>query len=249
MCVWEGATFLHALSKERRRKSFLIRYVLKRIPVLETHCLGREWGERWKAFVKSDAWPRFPVPLPRLPCPSLHERSALFLPLFCLLWLAKLSLRGKSKPFLPPAGVRLNTEMATGKRPGGKAKKKKVPASLVGRRTNWPTDCSGWLTGVGWGMLERCYQVGEGNRQLVSKTPKHAAAGFLDDASICLRVDLNQRTHLFLLLICALLSAFLMAVSLFHFMRKIQMIGLLGSVKITRPRHPLGSCWTTEGHY
>lgn len=97
---------------------------------------------------------------------------------FCLLWLAKLSLRGKSKPFLPPAGVRLNTEMATGKRQGGKTKKES--ACLLSGLADWPTErLAGSLTGLGWGMLEQSYQVGDRNCQLVSKTPKHAAAGFL----------------------------------------------------------------------
>lgn len=56
---------------------------------------------------------RFPVQPPPPPCPHVNV-----LPLLLSLFLFK----GKSKPFSLPGGVRLNTEMATGKRLEGKTK-------------------------------------------------------------------------------------------------------------------------------
>lgn len=56
---------------------------------------------------------RFPVQPPAPPCPHVNV-----LPLLLSLFLFK----GKSKPFSLPGGVRLNTEMATGKRLEGKTK-------------------------------------------------------------------------------------------------------------------------------
>lgn len=56
---------------------------------------------------------RFPVQPPPPPCPHVNV-----LPLLLSLFLFK----GKSKPFSLPGGVRLNTEMATGK--GWKEKQK-----------------------------------------------------------------------------------------------------------------------------
>lgn len=46
MCVGGGILLLYALSKGEGKKSFLIRYVLKRIPLLEAHCLGGKRRER-----------------------------------------------------------------------------------------------------------------------------------------------------------------------------------------------------------
>lgn len=49
MCVGGGILFLYALSKGEK-KSFLIRYVLKRIPLLEAHCLGGKAERKMKGF-------------------------------------------------------------------------------------------------------------------------------------------------------------------------------------------------------
>lgn len=71
--------------------------------------------ERLKAFVSSLGWDQ--VSCVASP-PSPHKCLAFLLSLFLF--------KGKSKPFSLPGGVRLNTEMATGKRLEGKTKDRGV---------------------------------------------------------------------------------------------------------------------------
>lgn len=123
MCVGGGILSLLALSKGKKKVSLSGMY-FKGSHCWKSNVLGEGRKKDERLLLKVTLSPGFLclAQTPRVP-PRLSAR--LSSSHFCLLWLAKLSLRGKSKPFLPPAGVRLNTEMATGKRQGGKTKQNK----------------------------------------------------------------------------------------------------------------------------
>lgn len=143
-----GRGLLYTLSMGRKKKVSLSGMYLKGSESWKLTVLGESGGKDERLLLKVTLGPGFlcrastSMSLPAWEFNSLPPTFAFSFSQSCL-------SGGKSKPFLPPAGVRLNTEMATGKRQRGKTKKKNgMPASLAGLRcSSGVKDVRGELSG------------------------------------------------------------------------------------------------------